>query len=541
MPEKALAVRQIAVGAVFALGLAALLAALALPLRSFYVFYAGLYDGRLPALAFIAATFALMAAAFAAAGRGVQPSTRSSIPLLFVAAVALALITAKWVLSAFANSADEYAFVFQALTYASGRLWNPAPPLGQALASDFTWVRGEYWAGQYPPGWPILLSLAELVRVPLWAVNALVEGGTLVALAWLVQREAGEAAASPALAFFALAPFTIFTAASFHSHMLAAALIVLAALSALRMLETRSLAWAAATGSLVGLVATTRYIAAPLALAPIVAALLSRRGTRKPALLLALLAGGAPFLAILLAYHAAITGDPLKPAYWLAGHVVDRLYFDWPSIESGLRLTRDRLIELSLWTSPAVLPLWLAALWTKLRSRSFAFYDAVFPLFVLVFVFYPFDGGNRFGPRYYFDAWPLLVASIATALPHLDLSRRALFRGALILGAVYGLVSWPFLAVRYHAIVAERNDLYDQVAQMKLDKAVVFVKADTGVMLPMTCDDLARNGIDAAGPVLYARCDLTDPDAVAAAFPERSVWIYTRDHDVVRGTLTRVR
>ena len=135
----------------------------------------------------------------------------------------MALGTSALVLGTFPNSGDEYAYIFQAQTYSSGRLWNDPPPLGQALASTFTYRRGE-WVSQYPPGWPALLAVADTVGFPLWAVNVVIGTASSVLIGRIARREGGPLAETITVPLYALSPFYIFNAASYHSHVVVALL-----------------------------------------------------------------------------------------------------------------------------------------------------------------------------------------------------------------------------------------------------------------------------------------------------------------------------
>jgi hypothetical protein len=71
-----------------------------------------------------------------------------------------------WVLRAFPNSADEYAFLFEANSFLAGRLWNPLPPLHEFFSFlHISEVDGK-WVALYPPGWPILLAGVRLFALP---------------------------------------------------------------------------------------------------------------------------------------------------------------------------------------------------------------------------------------------------------------------------------------------------------------------------------------------------------------------------------------
>ena len=109
------------------------------------------------------------------------------------------------------------------------------------------------------------------------------------------------------------------------------------------------------------------------------------------------------------------------------------------------------------------------------------------------------------------------------------------------LAVVASLAALPFLADRYHAIVRERQEVYDLVAERRLDNAVVLVQTDPGDLWTMEGDDLARNGIDADGPVLYARGDLVDVAHIRAEMPNRTIYIYRREDWEDQGDLYEMR
>jgi len=485
----------------------------------------------------------LMLVAFAMLQRGIllrrsdQAATRwlAGGAALFVLT---SLVTAFGILQTFANSGDEYAYWFGAETYLNGHLWNASPPLGQAMASNYTWVAGAKWAGQYPPGWPGLMAAFGAVGLSPWIVGTLLAAGTMFGLHALIRREAGVHAATLGALAFAAAPFTVFTAASLHSHTMAAVLTVAALLAFARSSDSRSAGCTLLTGALIGLLGITRSVTAVAVLIPMLVALAARRDFRTTVLIGI---GGIPFAALLLWYQGSITGDPLKPVYWLAGRNVDHLYFDLPSIKLGLIQTVNRSAGLFLWASPVLPLLWVVAIVRKVRMRTLGAADFVFPIGVLIFAFYPLHAGNSYGPRYYFDFWPLLVFTVASALKDLDPVKRRLGEALLALSILYGIMVWPLIAYDFHRITFERRDLYLQVEKAGLSNAAVCIRSGAGPTLEIIVSDLARNGVHANGEVLYVRCDMVTLPELTAAFPGRTIWYYDRTPTAAQGQLTRIR
>jgi hypothetical protein len=319
---------------------------------------------------------------------------------------------------------------------------------------------------------------------------------------------------------------------------MAAALTVAALLAFARTADARSVGAALLTGALIGLLGITRSVTAVAVLIPILVALAARRDFRTTVLIGI---GGIPFAALLLWYQGSITGNPLKPVYWLAGRDVDHLYFDLPSIKLGLIQTVNRSAGLFLWTSPVLPLLWAAAVVRKLRIRTLGAADFVFPLGVLIFAFYPLHAGNGYGPRYYFDFWPLLVFTVASALRDLDALKRRRSEALLALSILYGIMIWPLLAYDFHRITFERRDLYVQVKEAGLSNAVICIRSGTGNLLDMMPSDLTRNGVNADGPILYVQCAMVTPPELFEKFPGRTIWSYDRVASAARGRLTRLR
>jgi hypothetical protein len=84
-------------------------------------------------------------------------------------------------------------------------------------------------------------------------------------------------------------------------------------------------------------------------------------------------------------------------------------------------------------------------------------------------------------------------------------------------------------------------DLYDQVRAERLHNAVVVLHSGTGALRAMAPRDLARNGIDVDGEVLYV---LDIPDRLPELqqrFPQRRFYIYEREELSPKGTLIPLR
>lgn len=471
--------------------------------------------------------------------------SRLSLPALLLLTVALCAGIGFFSFASYAWSGDEYAYLFQADTLKALRLWNAPPPLGSAETTTYIWIKDGKWVAQYPPGWPLVLALFGGSLPTGRLANAICSAIAAYAVFELVKVRANREAAWLAVLFFVLTPFTLFNGGSLFSHSLTAALAATTMLVSHRARQSGKLGLLIALGACIGMLGMTRNVAA---LAVVIAVAVDQlRAGKLVTRALFIGIGGAPFLAGLLAYQYAITGHPTMPVYWYAGRTVDHLYFDWPSIKEGLRHTLLSQTELTLFTSPVVLLLWLSAMWKLIKSKTLAGSDLIMPIGMLIFVFYPLHPGHRLGPRYYFDFWPLAVVSIGAALPLFSALWRKLYTGALGLSIAYAATMSAFLAVELRTVIQSRFDIYEVARDSGLRNAVVCaseVSESGSVYAGLDSWAAARNGVDLGDPALAARknvifvnCRDTALETLKAAYPERTIWEYKSGADRQPGRL----
>ncbi|MBI4860675.1 MAG: hypothetical protein HY815_10505 [Candidatus Riflebacteria bacterium] len=215
------------------------------------------------------------------------------------------------------HTQDEIAYLFQARTLASGRLFVHSPPDGLASAFDTVFLvrDGERWYGKYPFGWPLVLALGVLVGLsPM--VNPALNGLALLLFHRLLARHWSAAWALAGTALLALSPFFVMMGASFLSHPLCLVLLLVMIAAVERIwieLSSAGLAvGAAALGAASGLMVTARpfdalALTVPIALA--VAPALARAGRRSVVAVALLVALPLSAVALTLAYNHALTGD----------------------------------------------------------------------------------------------------------------------------------------------------------------------------------------------------------------------------------------
>jgi len=471
--------------------------------------------------------------------------TNLCISVTVVAAMLLPLAVAYFVLDRFPNSGDEFCYLFQARAFAGLRLWEAPPILGTDLIPFRTYIFESKWVSQSPPAWPMVLSSGLLLGIPPWMVNALLGGGIVVLLAAFCRRVGNPSAAVVAAAVFTLTPFYVMSAASYFPHVFSSLLILSFCLCLLPDGEIPRGHKLVSAGAIVGLLAMTRYYDV-LPLIPATLLWLTRqRRSAWPRLIGLLAAGFIPLLLLMMVYHYLITGSPFRTAYYVINTPeVSEIFvgLDPLRIFNGVVVTAGRLVELALWTSPVLLIVYCCCLVLKFKDRKLAYYDLIFPAFVLAYVVYADFGGNRYGPRFYFDAFPLMMVTIVSALPSITarLERpmdRAMLPLASIACVLYLVGTWPLVLTAFQLQVFSRQEPYRLVQQAVTGKATVIL--DTTSAIGLHEWDLMRNPPSMDAAVLYARSG-TDIGALRQAFPERSIWRYSRRDPTQPGQLIRV-
>ena len=435
------------------------------------------------------------------------------------------LLVAWFVLDTFPNSGDELAFVMQAETYAQGRLWVDPPPHSIAFQLLRFFVVDDKWVSAYSPGWAMVLAPAALLHLPLWIVNPIIGATTLIAFFLLARRYVGIESAWLGALLLGISSFFILNSASYFSHSLTGLFGLLFALSGKRYFEKQGIWYAIAAGACIGVVGITRSQNAVIFALPFLTALALNNKCRAGSVWFIL--GGLPFLALLLAYNAAITGDPLLAVQYVDG--------DEPLFAFGIRsvaLFFGHLIQLYIWTSPVLMFGFWAALAHLVLKRRTDFTDWIMPVTLSFFLFYGGSGGNQYGPRYYFEAWPFAILTIIKVIdpilfvgkPNL---RSAWLSSALVASLAFQIGYLPARFEREHRVIVERQDIYTQAENAGLINAVVIVAGPTGTIRRMFTGDLVRNGLKIGDQnIIYAHNLRPSNAQLLAQFPDRSFYAY---------------
>jgi hypothetical protein len=452
---------------------------------------------------------------------------RGAVFVVMAATLAALLLIARFALDRFPNSGDEYAYILQAQTYAGGRLWAPAPPLPEYFRLERYFAKDGIWISPYQPGWALVLAPFAAVGFPLWAVAPLLGALTVPIYFRLAERLVGRRAAWIALLALVCAPFFLLNFASYFSHGPAALAGVGFALFGVRYLQTGRWSDALIAGACVGYLGFIRAFNAVFFVLPYGLTLLMTPGRRVGLVWFGL--GGAPVLAALLAYYALVTGSPLRPVqdwYQQGGEPLGA-----PGGATILETVR-RMVRLYFWTSPLFVLAWVPAFLALALRRRLAFVDWILPLTVAGFVFYGGSGGNQYGPRYFFEAWPMALLTVVRAAAPLLREQppsrwRAWAASAVLVHLAFQLGYLGPRLAREHDVIAERRGLEQAVQRAQLSNAVVIVAGAVGRTRPLQPIDLARNGLDPLRrPVVFVLDRGERNRELRALFPDRRFYVY---------------
>lgn len=471
-------------------------------------------------------------------------SRTKALYFMMLTALAFFLITVRvagQTLEAFPNSSDEYAYLFQAKMFSDDKLWARAHDL-----PDFFYINNipqheGILVSRFPPGWPLLLSVAFELGMEPWLVNPILGLVALVVFYFFAARYYGSTVAVWSSLILSLSGFYIFNSASYFSHVSCMLCTLLFVFCIHRYRDREHFLFGVLAGFFLGFVVLIRYYTALLVFIPFLIYLITVYRWRIIPLGFWMAIGGVPCLAYLAWYNYSITGNALIPVTVWAYPGEQLGFVKGHTFLKGMEHMLRRTLMFIYWTSPGLILLYLIFLWKKISAKSGRFAhpeDYAFIALTIGYFFYYQIGGNQYGPRFLFEALPFVVLLVVKKA--FDQRTKWAF-SILVACAIFPVVKLPFVSHREAEIVDQRQDLYDLVADQKISNAVVFISSPTSPLRPMPADDLTRNDPGFMNDVIYVRTLPKINDQIMAYYPERSFYKYVRNVDSVRGELVRIK
>lgn len=476
--------------------------------------------------------------------------------ILVLAALASTLYVADAVLQRMPHVQDSVAYLFQAKTFALGRLSVPVPAHPEFFTHEFIVMKDGQWFSKYPPGWPILLAVGVLIQAP-WVIDPIC-GALSIFLVYRLGAEIYRPRVGLlAAALGVLSPFFLFLSGSMMSHT-SGLLFTLLFVWALRHVERAEhpLGFGLLAGSAFGMGFLIRPFTMAVIALPFIFYVLYRTGRQPRARLgryLPVLIATLPFLAAFLAYNAYFTGDPFYPPQQLwwefdrVGFGPDHGPWGFTPID-GLNNTSRNLWELLEHTYgwPAFLTLALASIpfvtgqvqtWDALLGAGFLALVAGYACW--------WADGIMYGPRFYFEGLGFLLLLTARGVDVLfertrhggaignrrDQRYPVLVTPLLSFGLVVALVAYnaiyyfPGQWQLYHGYNYVNHRKLDAVEQAGLHHALVFAEVGQSWEWWEYGMVFSANDPLLQGDVIFAR-DLgpAEDRRLLADFPGRSVY-----------------
>jgi hypothetical protein len=438
-------------------------------------------------------------------------------------AVALAATVSVVVLLRSCDSADEWAYTYQAAVFAKLHAYGRAPPCFAAFQNYWIFTSEGRMFSQYTPGWPLFMSPFVAVGAP-WLAGPFSLGVFAVGLARLARRAAAGAsggkddvvaAAGPIAVLAALGSNTVLiNAGSRFSHVFVCACLAwsveaLAEVATPRADPRATVGWGVVLGVATSwMLATRPSDGATLGVGILiyfVYALARRRIAWRAALATVVvfaLWGGLSLVILRLQLGR----------WWTTGYSLTEQFYPWAKWAMGKPKAGEIRWAVPIATGsycwwPLAPSIGLCGLVAALRGggRRVAFMLSVGTLFLLTFyAFIEYGRGWDFGygPRYTLPATvPMGVGTAVAIAPlwaaarrHLHAPRALTVGGPVVLAiasALMGIVRIAPLVYPYnHDELRGRNGVNEAVRQEQLTNAVVWIEPGTTVSDPL---DLTQN------------------------------------------------
>ncbi|HEY7466431.1 MAG TPA: glycosyltransferase family 39 protein [Dehalococcoidia bacterium] len=509
---------------------------------------------------------------------------RGSLLVVFAIALVACALTAHIITTYYTrvpHLPDESSYIWQAKLFAHGHVVGSLPAAKEAFYSwlpNFLYEHDGHWATLYPFGQPLML-VPGVITGQRWLIPPLVGFGCVVMMFLVGRRMFDTRTGMLAAALLAASPFFLMQSSNFMSHNTWVFYLLVSMYFLLN--RERPVLYGALAGLFFGLVANTRTVEAAMLIPPFGLLLLSflkPQEMRQENLKYvgSFMAGGAVMVLAMLAYNAAITGDPLEPPYVAWG--ADTLGFvDGHTFDIGMRTMQSHLMGLILvfhaW------PVWVGLSFVLLPfilgTRNLWDYFLIACAFLVSVIYILYETGMLYmGPRYWYQAVPFLVlltargiemaaaglGNLATSLRghYLRDTRPASWAGtAVVYSWVAVLVIWGTggWLVGWHedewseldvpqvqASLAEvefiygfDNRLIELEKRLKPTNALILVKP-CGNYNSFACYNTVfdRNSLNFDSSVLWARYIPEMNQEIIDAYPGRTVYVADFDESLIR-------
>lgn len=453
---------------------------------------------------------------------------------------------------------DEVKYLLQARYFAHGMLAMPTPPVPEAFKLYLFDVGPRGWYSIVTPGWPVVLAIGELFRVP-WLVNPVLTGLNIV-LAYVLLRSLYDLrTARIATLLLLLSPMHIFLGMTYmaQASTLTCALLAAILVQRSRREERASFAWLA--GMMIGFCSIVRQLDALIVALVLGLWSIGLGGKRlKFSSVAGLVLGTALTASLILPYNAWFTG---KGTVFPIMEYHDRLFgknsnaygfgpdrgMGWAldpnpghgpvdaTINANLNTTAMN-VELLGWSIGSLLLAAAFLLKGKLKRPDVAVVTVTIAVFIAYFFNY-FSGGPDFGARYWDLMSVPLLALTARGITTLgsgslsgDVSARVISQNRMLTGVVALTVAtvatflpWRSLDKYHHYL--NMRPVPKAIAQSKsFNRSLILIR---GAEYPDYASAAVSNPLDlrADAPVFARDASPEVRRALLQVYGDRPIWI----------------
>jgi hypothetical protein len=454
--------------------------------------------------------------------RFLHPSERKKKIKIFERVDLLPVLGAIWVtvLAAFLavfiyerhpHIADEVIYLFHAKYFANGMLSVPAPAVPEAFSFYMIPHESLRWYSIFPPGWPAILALGFLLKIP-WLVNPILAGFNILLIYVLLVKIFSRNTARLALLLICISPWYIFMGMNFMAHTFTLTCALLASLAMIWARQTGKIKWAFSSGISIGFAFLTRPLDGFILAALLGLWAIGIGGRRlKYSSLVAFVIGAIVVGAIILPYNKVLTGNvttfPLNAYYeQYFGPNTNALGFGperglgWPidafqghsPLESVINANLNIFsinTELLGWSIGSLILIGLF-LFSRSMGKSDYLMLAVIIAVIGIYSFYWFSGGPDFGARYWYLALIPLIALTARGIQFLRKNVESnpdgkIIRGNRVIVAVLSLCVFTLLNYipwrsidKYHHYLGMRPGILSLAKEHNLKNSLVLIRGD---------------------------------------------------------------
>jgi hypothetical protein len=407
---------------------------------------------------------------------------------------------------------DEVLYLYQARAFSQGMLTTPAPAAPEGFYIYMIPFRSGDWYSPFPPGWPALLSIGVLLKVP-WLVNPLLSAVNILLANLIFASLFPRRYARLATLGLAVSPWFLFMGMNFMSHSFMLTCGLAAGLALLSAIKQPRWIFGLAAGAFIGVLSLIRPMDS-LVISGIFSAavFLALKNRQRWKILTGIGVGALAFGSLALPYNQAITGHPLEmplnsyyaeyygPKTYALGFGADRGinwaidplpgYSPVEALMNAALNTFSVNIELFGWATGSLFLFGLALFW---GYRYFTKTDGVFLALILVtvgsYALFWFSGGPDFGARYWFLLiFPLIYFSVRVlqwvnekgiSTLGQGAGSRLLLAVALLVGmSLVNYLPWRALDKYYHYL-GMRPDIRTLLEEVNFGKSLILVQGQS--------------------------------------------------------------